>query len=108
MFYIAATIVVAGYRSANVADRIGRVSDSPDVRLTESPSEPLVNLLPNFGHSKRETAPGIIEASVLTFSITQIVIRDFEDLPRIEYSSLLDRKSAAARAPPALTLPTVH
>lgn len=100
-FYIAATITVAGERSALVLDRLDHSAGSADDRF-KSPCGRSSEDLPNFGHAKK-VKPNAAEIAPQSFRIPQLLSREFEEQPGVEYSASHDGEIPSCRAPPALT-----
>ncbi|MBI2150381.1 MAG: hypothetical protein HYU27_07230 [Acidobacteria bacterium] len=101
-FYIAATIAVAGERSALVVDRIGHSGGSADDRI-KPPCGQSSEDLPNFGHAKKTEPKAVAEIAPESFRVPDLASREFEEQPRVEYSSSHNSEVPSCRAPPALS-----
>ena len=100
LFYVVASVATAGWRTANVADRMEHAAGIAHGEM-KTPCAPSVDQLPNFRHAKAKSYVG--EIPVPAVSVTPVpVVRKFEDSPVIEHSSPFCHESRSVRAPPAL------
>jgi hypothetical protein len=99
IFYISATVNVAGERSARAVYRLEH-SSKPAAREVSPPLQHFNEALPNFGHAKK-VKQAVVDVS-LELSSIQIVVRQFEDVPDAEYSPSDNGEVHSSRAPPTL------
>jgi hypothetical protein len=100
IFYIWATVAVAGERSSRIVHRIYH-SGGPATHQINSPGQHFGGELPNFGHATKAKLH-IASFSLEFFHAPQITVRQFQALPDVEYSSSDGSKVHSSRAPPAL------
>src|SRR5262245_22119559 len=101
VFYIWATVTVASERTSRVIDRFQHLGRAKTVQLN-SPCRHSTEELPNFGHVEKSSRT-LVDASLRFSPSPRLVIREFEELPQVEYSSLHDIEVHGSRAPPALS-----
>ena len=100
VFYIWATINVAGERSARAIYRIENWSKAATGQI-DVPTERFTEVLPNFGHAKK-AKPAVADVSVDLSYVPPVVEQRYEEPLDVEYSSADSFEVHSARAPPAL------